>query len=119
MRQDDDNAAADPPGVGCQRPGHADLGAAAEALPYLAADALPVLISYVDAGQRYRFVNRTYEDWFGHPRAEVVGRTVRECSTPLGMSGVGARQRGQGEVPGGRLRLLRVPGRRSRFQAGS
>jgi PAS domain S-box-containing protein len=56
---------------------------AAEALPYLAADALPVLISYVDAGQRYRFVNRTYEEWFGRPRAEVwAGRSARSWARP-------------------------------------
>jgi PAS domain S-box-containing protein len=41
-------------------------------------DALPVLISHVDAQGRYRFNNRAYEEWFGHPRAEIVGRTLRE-----------------------------------------
>lgn len=41
-------------------------------------DALPVLISHVDAEGRYRFNNRAYEQWFGHPREEIHGRTVRE-----------------------------------------
>ncbi len=41
-------------------------------------DALPVLVSYVDADERYRFCNRAYEQWFGQPRAELIGRTVRE-----------------------------------------
>ncbi|HET6469217.1 MAG TPA: PAS domain-containing protein, partial [Geminicoccaceae bacterium] len=44
----------------------------------LIADAMPALIAYVDSGLRYRFVNRGYEDWFGHSRAEIEGRTVRE-----------------------------------------
>lgn len=34
---------------------------------HLIADALPVLIAYVDSQQRYRFNNRAYEDWFGQP----------------------------------------------------
>jgi PAS domain S-box-containing protein len=44
----------------------------------LLTDALPVLISYVDADQRYRLVNRGYEVWFGHPRDQLLGRTLRE-----------------------------------------
>jgi PAS domain S-box-containing protein len=44
----------------------------------LIADAVPALISYVDAGQRYRFVNRGYEHWFGQDRREIAGRTLRE-----------------------------------------
>lgn len=43
-----------------------------------AADALPVLISYVDAEERYRFVNRAYTEWFGGERADFIGRTLRE-----------------------------------------
>jgi PAS domain S-box-containing protein len=42
------------------------------------ADALPVLISFVDKDERYRFNNRAYEAWFGHPRETLYGRTVRE-----------------------------------------
>ncbi|MBE9004694.1 SDR family NAD(P)-dependent oxidoreductase [Fortiea sp. LEGE XX443] len=38
-------------------------------------DALPVCITYVDANQRYRFANRTYEEWFGRSRGvEVLTR---------------------------------------------
>ena len=44
----------------------------------LITDSLPVLISYVDADERYRFNNRTYESWFGRKAGEVEGRTVRE-----------------------------------------
>jgi PAS domain S-box-containing protein len=46
------------------------------------ADALPVLISYIDSDQVFRFVNRTYEIWFERPRAEIVGRPVAEVMTP-------------------------------------
>ncbi len=40
-------------------------------------DALPVLISYVDADGHYRFTNRTYEEWFG---ASAHGKTLREVT---------------------------------------
>jgi PAS domain S-box-containing protein len=48
------------------------------------ADALPVLISYVDHDQVFRFVNKTYEIWFQRPRSEIVGRRVDEVM-PLEM----------------------------------
>jgi two-component system, chemotaxis family, CheB/CheR fusion protein len=44
----------------------------------LITDSLPVLISYVDAAQRYRFNNLAYERWFGVPRESLVGRQVRD-----------------------------------------
>ncbi len=44
----------------------------------LIADALPFLISYVDSQQQYRFNNRAYEDWFGHPREAALGKHVRD-----------------------------------------
>ncbi|MEH2379465.1 MAG: AAA family ATPase [Nostoc sp.] len=39
-------------------------------------DAIPVCITYVDAGQRYRFANRTYEDWFHCSRGEILGKHI-------------------------------------------
>lgn len=42
------------------------------------ADAVPILISYVDREERYRFVNRAYERWFGLDRSQIEGRTLRE-----------------------------------------
>lgn len=42
----------------------------------LLADSLPVLISYVDANQRYRFNNLAYERWFGLPRMAVYGKHI-------------------------------------------
>lgn len=41
-------------------------------------DNVPVLISYVDAVHHYRFVNRTYKEWFGLEPGEVVGKHIRE-----------------------------------------
>ncbi|MBD2463559.1 AAA family ATPase [Oscillatoria sp. FACHB-1407] len=41
-------------------------------------DALPVCITYVDANQRYRFANRTYEEWFHRSPGEILGKHVRE-----------------------------------------
>ncbi|RIX26812.1 PAS domain S-box protein [Sphingomonas edaphi] len=42
------------------------------------ADALPVLIAYLDSGQRYLFVNRALADWLGMPRRQVLGRSMRD-----------------------------------------
>ncbi|MET0245576.1 MAG: response regulator [Sphingomonas sp.] len=42
------------------------------------ADALPVLISYIDSELTYRFANRFYENWLGVRAEDVVGRSVRE-----------------------------------------
>ena len=44
----------------------------------LVTDALPALISYVDADGRYQFTNQAYVDWFGHARDEINGRHMRE-----------------------------------------
>jgi two-component system, OmpR family, sensor histidine kinase VicK len=44
----------------------------------LTADALPVLISYVDAQQYYRFNNRAHEHWFGKPLSVITGHHLRE-----------------------------------------
>ncbi|MDZ7951121.1 AAA family ATPase [Nostoc sp. DedQUE09] len=41
-------------------------------------DAIPVCITYIDANQRYRFANRTYEEWFGRSRAEILGKDICE-----------------------------------------
>lgn len=41
-------------------------------------DNLPALISYVDKEHRYRFVNKTYLDWFGREPEEVLGKHISE-----------------------------------------
>lgn len=40
-------------------------------------DSMPALICYIDAEERYRFVNRTYTEWFQKPREEIIGKKVR------------------------------------------
>lgn len=44
----------------------------------LIADAVPALIGYVDATERYRFVNRRYQEWFGLPPERIIGRKASE-----------------------------------------
>jgi len=74
----------------------------------MVADAAPVLIGYLDSQQRYRFVNRAYEEWFGVDRAEIEGRTLREVVGEAGYAKVkdyvaralsGERLIYEGEVP--------------------
>ena len=49
-----------------------------EARLRLITDNVPGCISFLDRSQHYRFVNRTYEDWFGCRRTDLLGRSVRE-----------------------------------------
>jgi PAS domain S-box-containing protein len=44
----------------------------------LVADAVPALISYIDADARYCLINHAYEAWFGAERGEMIGREMRE-----------------------------------------
>ena len=44
----------------------------------LITDNVPAVIAYMDADQRYRFINKRYEEWFGISSEEVCGRRVRE-----------------------------------------
>ncbi len=41
-------------------------------------DQIPVTVSYIDAGLRYRYINRAQELWLGKTAAEVVDRSVAE-----------------------------------------
>ena len=41
-------------------------------------DSVPTPMCYVDADQRYRYVNEAFLDYIGKPADEVLGRTVRE-----------------------------------------
>lgn len=44
----------------------------------LISDALPLLVSYIDAQQRYKFTNKAYSDWFKKPLNAIQGRSMRE-----------------------------------------
>lgn len=41
-------------------------------------DHVPALVSYLDRDERYVRANAEYERWMGCPRAEIIGKTVRE-----------------------------------------
>lgn len=47
------------------------------------ADNLPVLISYIDAEQRLRFLNATYKQWMGTALDEALGRPLAEAVGPV------------------------------------
>ena len=44
----------------------------------LITNALPALISYVDANRCYQFINCTYEVWFDRSRDEILGNSVHD-----------------------------------------
>ncbi|MEZ4314773.1 MAG: GAF domain-containing protein, partial [Polyangiaceae bacterium] len=44
---------------------------------HIITDSVPALIAYIDPQLRYRFVNLSYERWFGLPRADIEGRPLR------------------------------------------
>jgi PAS domain S-box-containing protein len=45
-------------------------------------DAIPALIAYVDSGERYRFANKGYTEWFGMNKESIVGRSIEEVFGP-------------------------------------
>ena len=94
-----------------------------EHLIRLLADNLPAFIGYVDADERYRFVNRAGQRWYTCPSAEIIGRQVSEILPPgtyarvkplmtKVLSGSPVRAEFQGKYPDGLERwidLLYVP----------
>jgi PAS domain S-box-containing protein len=61
-----------------------DPATAEQATLRILADNVPSQYSYIDAGEVYRYVNRLYEQRFGRPADQIVGRTVREILGPEG-----------------------------------
>ena len=56
-----------------------DFGATIDFSQILAvADALPIMVGFIDREERYSFVNRALADWFERPRKEILGRTISE-----------------------------------------
>lgn len=51
---------------------------AREAELRLVADAMPVLIGFIDRSLTYRFANAAYQTWTGRAPEDVVGRTISE-----------------------------------------
>jgi PAS domain S-box-containing protein len=48
----------------------------------LVTDGIPLMIGYVDRGERYRFVNRAFARFGSRDPAELLGRTVRDVVGP-------------------------------------
>lgn len=65
----------------------------------LLTDGLPVLIGYLDRDLIYRFANRAYQDWFGLPAEDIVGRHLVEV---IGQDAFHARLRMLKEALSGR-----------------
>ncbi|WP_431310834.1 PAS domain-containing protein [Methylobacterium oxalidis] len=51
---------------------------AREAELRLVADAMPVLIGFIDRSLTYRFANAAYQTWTGRAPEDVIGRTISE-----------------------------------------
>ena len=45
-------------------------------------DSVPAFAAYVDAEERYRFVNRYHENWFKDSRRHFIGRKLEEVHRP-------------------------------------
>ena len=44
----------------------------------LIANAFPGKVAYVDAQQRYQFINQQYEAWYQVPAEQIIGKTVKD-----------------------------------------
>ncbi|AWN51075.1 PAS domain S-box protein [Methylobacterium sp. 17Sr1-1] len=64
----------------------------------LVADALPVLVAFIDRTLTYRFANAAYKTWFGQDPETVMGRTVVDL---VGEDGLAARRAGIGRALAG------------------
>jgi PAS domain S-box-containing protein len=45
-------------------------------------DTIPILIGYVDQNEVYRYANKGYSDWYGHPEGAVTDRAVIDVIGP-------------------------------------
>lgn len=52
------------------------------------ADNVPAFFSYIDREQRYRFVNKRYEEFFGRSDEEIAGMSVKDLLGPDGYAQV-------------------------------
>ncbi|TWB20421.1 signal transduction histidine kinase [Nitrospirillum amazonense] len=48
----------------------------------LVTDAMPALIAYADADERYQFVNAPYRQWLRRPETAILGRRMRHVLAP-------------------------------------
>ena len=52
----------------------------------LVTDNVEVLICYVDADERFRFLSRAFEDWYGISRSEVIGKGLKNYFRVAGLA---------------------------------
>ncbi len=52
------------------------------------ADALPLLVAFIDREQRYQFVNSAYEHWYGLRRSSIEGRTIASVAGELAFEAI-------------------------------
>jgi PAS domain S-box-containing protein len=49
---------------------------------HLVMDGVPALLSYVDRNERFVYVNDGYERWYGIPKENIVGKSIKELLSP-------------------------------------
>ncbi|MGV3539742.1 MAG: PAS domain-containing protein [Rufibacter sp.] len=54
----------------------------------LITDSLPVLISYLDKEEKYKFTNKAYEAWFPHRAHDFIGKTALEVVGEKAYAGI-------------------------------
>jgi PAS domain S-box-containing protein len=85
----------------------------------LLVDAMPAMIAYIAAGERYLFHNRAFAQWLDVPSARIDGHSVREVAGPeayaaisphlkQAMAGEEVSYERQETLPDGRLRDLAI-----------
>ena len=90
----------------------------ADARLHAIADNLPIMIIYVDSDLRYRFINRTAEQWYGRPASQILGlrvddflglryEAIRE-HVEAAIAGEERRFQAQMRYPDGRMRVLEL-----------
>jgi PAS domain S-box-containing protein len=45
-------------------------------------DSLPALVCYLDTGERYQYLNKAHEEWFGIAQSQFSNRTLRDFVDP-------------------------------------
>ncbi|MDQ3196862.1 MAG: putative bifunctional diguanylate cyclase/phosphodiesterase [Burkholderiales bacterium] len=48
----------------------------------LVIDSMPALVAYVDRDERFRFINKTFERWFGYSSEQIHGMKVESIASP-------------------------------------
>ena len=84
----------------------------------LITDNLPVLIVYIDAEERYRFVNQACAEWFARPVKEILGRLIAQihhaqyehfrARIAAALGGTSAVFEARGDYPDGNTRDIRA-----------